>query len=85
MRMPPSRFLRTALVLPLALAASSCGFSVVPNASPYLETGTDGQTLLLDELKAIADDDELTDDQKRDRFLEMGIEDPDLIDALLDL
>ncbi|MFQ5413683.1 MAG: hypothetical protein ACE5E6_04410 [Phycisphaerae bacterium] len=47
--------------------------------------GVDGQVFTLDELEAIAQDENLTEAQKRASFEDLGILDPDLIDALLAL
>ncbi len=68
-----------------AIGLSSCGGLSPDPLEAHREVGVDGQHFTLDELQAIADDDELTDDEKRQRFAEMGIEDADLQDALLNL
>lgn len=49
------------------------------------ETGDDGQIYVLDDLEEIANDPDLTEDEKREAFRDLGIEDEDLIDALLTL
>ena len=70
----------------LVLLITACGTGgVAPLSSPHREPGIGGQTLILGELEAIARDPDLSQDEKRRRFQDMGIEDPDLIDALLQL
>ena len=53
--------------------------------SPNRLIGADGQRFVLDDLREIANDDSLTEDEKIDAFRELGIEDEKLIEALLDL
>lgn len=52
---------------------------------PTAETGEEGQVYVLDDLRDIATDPDLTEDEKREAFRDLGIEDEDLIDALLTL
>ena len=67
-----------------ALLGTGCGLLSFRNpAFDNAETGEDGQTYVLDDLEAIADDPDLTDEEKQEAFAELGIEDQDLIDALL--
>lgn len=67
-----------------AFLGTGCGLLSFRNPEfDNAETGEDGQTYVLDDLEAIADDPDLTEDEKRDAFAELGIEDEDLIDALL--
>ena len=47
--------------------------------------GADGQLFTVDDLEAIANDPDLDEDAKRDAFRALGIEDQELIDALLEL
>ena len=66
------------------MAMAGCG--ALPGAAgvcPDRLVDPDGNTLFLDDLQAITEDDSLSDQQKRDRFIELGVEDPDLIDALI--
>lgn len=80
------RMLITILLMLLTLMPVACGTDIFgPAPATLRENGANGETLVLDELEAIARDPDLTEDQKRQRFQEMGIEDPDLIDALLEL
>jgi hypothetical protein len=74
------------LIFALLLASGACG--LVPSDSNNLnnpELGDQGESLLLDDLRNIANDPALTEDEKRDAFRALGIEDEDLIDALLTL
>ena len=47
--------------------------------------GGEGQGYTLDDIHKIVDDAGLTDEQKREALRELGIEDEDLLDALLTL
>ena len=63
---------------------AGCGLLVMRNPDfDNAETGENGQVYVLDDLEAIAADPDLTDDEKRERFNQLGIEDNDLINALL--
>ena len=63
---------------------TGCGILVLRNPDfKNAETGENGQVYVLDDLEAIADDPDLTEDEKREQYNELGIEDNDLIDALL--
>lgn len=61
-----------------------CG-SFEPITFPRQLTGIDGQVITVEDLEAIANDPDLTDDEKRQDFRDLGIEDERLIDALLGL
>ena len=63
---------------------AGCGFSPQTDFSHALR-GVDGQPLLLEDLEVIANDPDRTADEKREAFRELGIEDEQLIEALLDL
>lgn len=66
------------------LLCTGCGLLSFRNPEfDNAETGEDGQMFVLDDLEAIAADPDLTEEEKRDAFADMGIEDQDLIDALL--
>ena len=67
-----------------ATAMAGCGNSVTADF-PNRLIGADGQRFVLDDLREIANDDSLTEDEKTDAFRELGIEDERLISALLDL
>ncbi len=72
-----------ALLMTMTLG-TGCGLLSFRNpAFDNAETGDDGQTFTLDDLEAIADNPDLTDEEKRDAFADLGVEDQDLIDALL--
>jgi len=75
--------LGTALfALPSCLAAG-CQSGAVEYANRLI--GADGQLFSVEDLEAIANDRNLTDDEKRQAFRDLGIEDEELIDALLTL
>jgi|GEM_PF-5470630 len=85
-RPKPVKKLISLLFALCTLMPAACGTDLfTPAASPVRETGVNGETLLLDDLEAVARDPDLTEDDKRARFREMGVEDEDLIDALLEL
>lgn len=52
---------------------------------PNRLVGADGQLFTVEDLEEIANDPDLSEDEKREAFRELGIEDEELIDALLDL
>ena len=52
---------------------------------PNALLGADGEPLMLEELEDVANDPDLTAEEKRETFRDLGIEDEKLIDALLDL
>jgi hypothetical protein len=66
------------------LAVAGCGALGSTEFANRL-IGADGQEFVLEELEQIANDNSLSNDEKRERFRELGIEDEDLIDALLTL
>lgn len=73
-----------AFVFACTLTLTSCG--TTPQTDfPNRLIGADGQEFVLEDLEEIANDARLTDDQKRAAFRDLGIEDEELIDALLDL
>ena len=63
---------------------AGCG-SGAPTTFPNQLVTADGRAILLDEVKAIVNNNDLTDDEKRAQLRELGIEDEKLIDALLTL
>ena len=72
-----------AVCLACAMIAG-CGFAIGSSIpSGHRELGQEGQLLVLGDLEAIANDPELTDDQKRSRLRDLGLRDEDVIDALL--
>ena len=77
-----ARLLITAVGAALLLAG--CGTTLQAEFANRL-IGADGQTIVLDDIRAIVDDPSLTADQKRTRLRELGIADETLINALLTL
>ncbi|UCE59339.1 MAG: hypothetical protein JSU63_18085 [Phycisphaerales bacterium] len=75
------------ILIALALATSAgCGINVTTDYPDRLVLTDDaGQLVTLDDLIEIANDSYLDEDEKREAFRELGIEDEELIDALLDL
>ncbi len=72
------------LALAFCVALTSCG--VTPQTDfPNRLIGEDGQLFVLEDLEEIANDSRLSEDQKRAAFRDLGIEDEELIDALLEL
>lgn len=74
-----TRFLLTAA---LFLALSGCGTSVNSDF-PNRIVGPQDQRITLEDIDAITADLTLTDEQKRDRLRDLGLQDEKLIDALL--
>ena len=72
------------LLLGSMVCISSCG--VAPRTDfPNRLIGADGQEFVLEDLAAIANDARLSDDEKRQAFRDLGLEDEELITALLNL
>jgi len=67
----------------LIALVSSCG--LYNSDFPNRLIGAEGQVFFLEDLEAIANNVNLTDDQKREEFRELGIEDERLINLLLEL
>ncbi|MCH7808032.1 MAG: hypothetical protein IIB60_02300 [Planctomycetes bacterium] len=67
------------------LFGGGCGVASVMTDFPNRLVGAQGQEFVLEDLEAIATHPNMSDDRKRDRFRELGIEDEKLIDALLGL
>lgn len=72
------------LVAVVAVALGGCG-GIMATDYPERLIGAEGQEFFLEELAGIADNENLTDDEKREQFRELGIRDEELIDALLSL
>ncbi len=70
-------------VLLAGLAGCGSGATTTTFSNQLLDT--DGQPVVLDDVEAIVNDTDLTDDEKRVQLRELGIEDEELIDALLTL
>lgn len=86
------RLLRTRMVqvagrlfaVSLGATMGGCGFNASADINyPAALRDADGNIILLEEVEEIVNDGELTDDEKRTALEELGIEDPDIIDALL--
>ena len=78
---------RTVSIVALGLAAllcSRCGTDITADY-PNRLYGAEGQSIFLDDIEAIVNDQHLTDDQKRSQLRDLGIEDEELIEALLTL
>lgn len=67
--------------LPMHLGCGGLSSTEFPNAL----VGPGGSVILLDDVEAIAGNPDLTDDERRDELRALGIEDEELIDALLGL
>ena len=68
----------------LLVLLSGCG-TIPPTDFPNRLVGAEGQMFVLEDLEEIAADPDLSDDQKRQAFRDLGIEDEELINALLGL
>ena len=77
---------RRAIGCLVGLASLFCGCGVTPQADfVHSIIGTNGQTVVLDDVLSIVDDPALDADAKRASLRELGIEDERLITALLTL
>ncbi len=72
------------LLLAASAAISGCGFTV-RTTYPNSVIGADGRTIVFDDINKIANDLDLSDDQKRQALRDLGLQDEILIDALLGL
>lgn len=79
--MKPLGLIVTAVAL---LAWSGCGTAITRNYSNRI-IGADGQVITLDPIQRIVDDPNLDDDGRRQHLRDLGIEDEELIEALLAL
>jgi hypothetical protein len=68
----------------LLAGLAGCG-SGATTTFPNQLLDADGQPIVLDDVETIVNDTDLTDDEKRQQLRELGIEDEELIDALLTL
>jgi len=85
MRSRINRLIPTVL-LTSVVSLGGCGILTArQDTFPNAETGDDGQSFTLDDLRELVNDPDLTDMERRDAFRDMGIEDADLIQALLTL
>ena len=77
---------RVAFILVFALLFASAGCDVLTferTDFPDAFVGADGEEVLLDDVAAIVNDTTLDADQKREALRDLGIEDEDVIDAVL--
>ncbi len=68
----------------LLTALAGCGTGMGTDF-PNRLVGADGQHFVLEDLRAIARDPDLSDEQKRQAFRDLGIEEEELIETLLTL
>jgi hypothetical protein len=78
------KILGTIVRAALLAGLAGCG-SGATTTFPNQLVGTDGQPIVLDDVETIVNDTDLTEDEKRVQLRELGIEDEQLIDALLTL
>jgi len=71
-------------IIAAAATLSGCGFAA-PTQFTNSVIGTDGQPILLDDIRKIVNDSTLSDDEKRQALRDLGLEDEKLIDVLLGL
>ncbi|UCF33245.1 MAG: hypothetical protein JSV78_13020 [Phycisphaerales bacterium] len=84
--MMSSFHVRIAAILCIAGTLLGCGSSIMnPLSLPNRLYGKDGQVFYLDDLEDIANDPTLTEEQKKQAFRDLGIQDERLVEALLDL
>lgn len=69
----------------LLLTIAGCGTLVVDTDYPNRLVDAAGRTIFLDDVEAIVNNPELTDDQRREQLRALGLQDEELIDALLQL
>jgi hypothetical protein len=67
--------------------SAGCGSALIENTNfPNRVIGEDGQVFFLEDLREVAEDPDLSAEEKRERFRnDFGIEDEDLIEGLLTL
>jgi len=78
------RIVRSGFLGLVLSVVAGCG-SGAPATFPHQLLAADGHAILLDDVKVIVNNNDLTDDDKRAQLRELGIEDEELIDALLTL
>jgi len=84
MRHQPAVWITSILVGVLTLTTGGCG-ALGTTSYPNQLVSADGQALFIEDLEQIAQRANLSDDEKRAMFRDLGIEDEKLIDALLGL
>ena len=70
------------VALTLGGLGAGCGTAVAPEFENCI-TNQNGDCILFDDVEAVLEDDELSEDEKREALRELGLEDEELIDALL--
>jgi hypothetical protein len=70
------------LLLAASAAVVGCGFAV-NTTYPHSVIGADGQPIVFDDINTIVNDPDLSDDQKRQALRDLGLQDEELITALL--
>jgi hypothetical protein len=71
-------------IVTAVLFCGGCGNSITAEF-PNRVVGADGQHLILEDIEAIVRDPDLNEDQKRSQLRDLGLEDEELIEALLSL
>ncbi len=84
MRHKPTFLIASILGAALTASTGGCG-AFVATTFPNQLISADGEALSVEELEQIAQRLNVSDDEKRDLFRSLGIEDEKLIDALLGL
>lgn len=75
---------RLVVVLALLAAAGGCGtLSTARTLFPEHVIDAAGSPLYLEDLRAIVDDADLLDDEKADALRELGLENEEIIDAII--
>ena len=72
------------VLLLVGSAGCGCG-SGAATSFPNQLISADGRPILLDDIEAVVNNNDLSDDEKRSQLRELGVEDEELIDALLTL
>jgi len=78
------RVLGTIVRAVLLAGLAGCG-SGAPTTFPNQLVDAAGQPIVLDDVETIVNNTDLSDDEKREQLRELGIEDEELINALLTL
>jgi len=79
------RMVRTFAVVALTVI-TGCGVLAAHRTDfPATAETADGRPIFREDIEAIVDNDQLTEDEQRQALRELGIEDDDLIEALLTL
>ena len=68
----------------MTLMLGGCGTALPGDFSNRL-IGADGQLFVVEDLETIARDPDLDNEERRELFRDLGIQDEELIDALLEL